>query len=754
MSEDGREDLVADFLLRREHESGLDIEAFLSTVDAARREGCRADIEAALKVEEVLGGLRSGLGIGGGAPARPEGPPSIPGFRIDSLVGEGGLGAVYAAWDETLQRRVALKVLKRGTEESVRARILHEARKAAQLQDPAIVTIHSVAEGDGAPAIVMEHVEGSTIDRVAPGLPPRQLARLLGEAARALAVAHSRGIVHRDLKPANLLVTPDLRPKILDFGLAISPLEGEGRGGVFEGTPLFASPEQARGEKVGTASDVFSFGSMMFALLAGQPPFGASSQGEVLERIAAAEPPFVRDLAPRVPEDLQAICLACLAGDPARRPTAADVAADLGRFIAGEPPRLRPALYGDTLRRRIAEHQEDVRRWEGQGMISGGEGDRLHRVYRRILADEDHWILDARRLSVPQTVLYTGAWMVVVSAFLLVWLGRQDLSPLARWLIPAAATLLLALLGVRAQLRREPLASGAFLAGAVLSVVPAGLSLLAELGFLANRPEGIEQILGPPFSNFQALAACLFGLGLSMAAWWRVRLTGFAWTSALLVVLSYVAWLLIWNWLARDPEIKALWLLPLVATEAAALACEKGRRFRWALPFHLTALAALVASLDAMAAAGPTIKMIGIDLGEKRTENLSFALNGVLFIALMLLTERAKSLDLRFGSRVLEILALVHLLAPLYASAQESRDGLDAAIYLASVLAVLLVAPWRGRQRFLLGGLAGIALGGHLLLDIELVPRTPFILGLGLAGLLASIAAFLHLARRGRAGAE
>jgi serine/threonine protein kinase len=717
----------------------------------AERQGEWSDlVKTALKVREALEGLRGGR-------EKAEEPPRIAGFRIEEELGRGGLGVVYAAWDEALERRVALKVLKRATARESRERILEEARKAARLQDPAFVTIHSVAGGE-CPAIVMEYLEGYPIDRASAALTFRQRAKLCQEVARALAVAHAGGLIHRDLKPENILVSPDLKPKILDFGLAISPRAGEEAGAAFEGTPLFASPEQVRGEKLTPASDVFSFGGVMFTVLAGRPPFLGESLDEIFGKILREDPPFPRSISSEVPEDLQAICLACLARDPRQRPDAGEVAADLGRHLAGEPARLRPALYRDVLGRKIGEHEVCLREWQVQGMISPSERDRLELVYRRILADEDQWILDTRKLSLPQTVLYTGTWMAIVSAIFLVWLARNDLSPLWRWALPAAGCLALLLVGVLAQRRKEYLASASFLTGAVLALVPAVLSVLGELGLLASRPPGVRQLLDPPYSNHQLLAASLAALGLSAAAWRRIRLTGFAWTTAALIAASYFGFLLTRGWLDLEIENQALALLPLVCLEGVALWCERKRRFRWALPFHLAAFVTLVVALFVMAMEGPTLRMLGLGglVTKEEEKYFSLALNGLLYLAIMIFTERARSLDLRLASRVLEILVPLHLLGGLYAAARSRKGdpgvGLDVALYLAAVFAILCLGPWRSRKRFLLAGLVGILLGSYLLIDLDLVRKAPFILALGAAGFAAALSTYLYLGGRGLPG--
>jgi hypothetical protein len=199
----------------------------------------------------------------------------------------------------------------------------------------------------------------------------------------------------------------------------------------------------------------------------------------------------------------------------------------------------------------------------------------------------------------------------------------------------------------------------------------------------------------------------------------------------------------------------ALWLLPLTGFSIVALGFEKRGRVRWALPFHLVALLVLVAALDVMASAGPTLAMLGVNeslapfFNRSRQEFLSLALNGILFLALMLVTENARSLDLRRGSRVLEVLAIVHLLGGLYRNAQAQRADagvlIDVSLYLAAVLMLLVLGPWRSRWRMLVGALSGLALGSYLLIDLNLVPKKPFILGLGAIGLITALVAYAYL---------
>jgi serine/threonine protein kinase len=731
------------------------VEAYIATLPEEIQREVRERIEAGLRVRQLRPQAEPS------PTGREEAPPNLPGFRIEHKLGEGSLGVVYAAHDEKLNRRVAVKVLRRRADEPVRRRVLDEARKAAALGDPAIVTIFSVLDETDPPAIVMEMVEGFPLDRFAAQLNFEQKTRLLREVARGLAVAHEHGLIHRDLKPDNVIVGPDLRPRILDFGLALSLEEAGRQGGGFEGTPLYASPEQVRGRPLTAASDVFSLGSLMFKVLTGRPPFAGETASQVLEAIATTAPPFLREVAVGVPEDLQAVCLACLAWDPADRPTASEIALELGRFLVGEPVRLKPKLYDDLLRRSISEYSGQARAWESQSIISRDERDALEVVHRRLLADEDHWIIDARRITPLQTILSGATWLAVVATVLTVWMLRNDLGPMWRWILPTYFTLTLLLAGHMARREREPVAAATFLAGAVLAIAPCMLALLAELHVFATFPANVKQLFPETFTNQQVLAASFAALAVSVFGLRRLKMTGFAWTTATLAAASYVSLLLCLNWLDKKPEIQALWCLPLAAMEPVALALERKGRVRWTLPFHLVALLALVVGLDVIALNGPTLKMLGVDgarwpyFDSQRLNAFSIVLNGLLFLGLMLFTERTASLDLRRASKLLEVLAIVHTLSALFVNAMGHRHDahvrVDVWLYLLAAGLFMVLAPFRSRWRLLVGGLAGCGLGSYLLVDLGIVDRKPFIIGLGFAGLLVALGTFAYVRRRSQA---
>jgi WD40 repeat protein len=270
--------------------------------------------------------------------------PAIPGYEIEGELGRGGMGVVYRARDLALRRTVALKLILAGGQAGAeeRRRFQVEAEAAAALQHPHIVQIHAVGEHDGRPYCALEFVDGGSLaQRLAQGsLPAAEAAALAETLARAVQAAHDRRIVHRDLKPANVLLAADGTPKITDFGLA-RRLDGEGHAtqtGVVMGTPSYMAPEQARGAAAGPAADVYALGAILYECLTGQPPFKAASAVETLDLVRRQEPVAPRWLNPRLPRDLETVCLKCLRKEPERRyASAAALAEDLRRWRAGEP---------------------------------------------------------------------------------------------------------------------------------------------------------------------------------------------------------------------------------------------------------------------------------------------------------------------------------------------------------------------------------------------------------------------------------
>jgi eukaryotic-like serine/threonine-protein kinase len=277
--------------------------------------------------------------------------PSIAGYEVEAVLGVGGMGVVFRAKQVRLNRRVAIKMTLAGAYAGAheRTRFQSEVEAVAALQHPNVVQIYEVGEAAGRPYFSMEYLEGGTLGQKLSGSPwlPRDAAVLVATLAGAVHAAHECGIIHRDLKPANILLALDGTPKIGDFGLARRLDGGAGitRSGIALGTPSYMAPEQA-GEGnavVGPAADVYALGSILYELLTGRPPFHADRTDVTLYHVLTRdpEPPAKRN--PKVPRDLETICLKCLEKKPSQRYlTAAALAEDLERFLRGEAITARP----------------------------------------------------------------------------------------------------------------------------------------------------------------------------------------------------------------------------------------------------------------------------------------------------------------------------------------------------------------------------------------------------------------------------
>jgi Tol biopolymer transport system component len=246
-------------------------------------------------------------------------------YTITGFVGRGGMGEVWKAHDEELDRAVALKFMNLGFAVN---QLTREARMASALNHPGIVTVYDVTVWEETPILVMELVTGTPLSGFCNGLMPvDQLVAVAAQASSALAAAHAEGIVHGDLKPDNIIWRADSFAKILDFGLARKVANAAA---ALAGTPLYMSPEQARGEAPGTASDVYSLGLVLFELATGQRPFGRQSLADIGAR--QARPPKASSVRHRVPQSLDHLIDRMLEPDLARRITMQEAAEQLRRF--------------------------------------------------------------------------------------------------------------------------------------------------------------------------------------------------------------------------------------------------------------------------------------------------------------------------------------------------------------------------------------------------------------------------------------
>ncbi len=291
-------------------------------------------------------------------------------YQVEQLLGRGRMGVVYKAFQQDLNRSVALKLLAEGGHASQKQKELFvkEAQAIAKLRHPNIVTVYEVGEWEGQPFFTMDFVDGKSMDKmiVKQRFPPMETARLAKAIAEAVEYAHSNGIIHRDLKPGNIILNNKGEPVITDFGLARHlDEETQSAGDDILGTPAYMSPEQARGRTAETdaRSDVYSLGAILYAMLTGDDPFTGSSLLEILHKVIHDKPTPPDKIDPQIDIAISAICMKALSKDPKKRhQSAGDLAADLARYLqvlaSAAVPEPTPAGRTGILSRLFARRTE------------------------------------------------------------------------------------------------------------------------------------------------------------------------------------------------------------------------------------------------------------------------------------------------------------------------------------------------------------------------------------------------------------
>ena len=295
-------------------------------------------------------------------------------YELLEEIGRGGMGMVFKARHQQLNRIVAIKMLLRGRFASAenKARFHQEAQSAAGLHHPGIVSVFEVGEQEDRMYFSMPLIDGETLaNRLERGrMPQRRAAKLVAEISNAVEYAHQQGVLHRDLKPSNVLIDHDGNPHITDFGLA-RPIKEKlslTRTGAVIGTPAFMSPEQAAGNssEIGPASDVYSLGTILYNAITGEPPFRSSSPVDLLLKVIEQDPSPPRLANPRIDRDLEMITLRCLQKPPELRyDSAGELAEDLACFLRGEPVQANSGRLSQMITRffRETHHAPILENW-------------------------------------------------------------------------------------------------------------------------------------------------------------------------------------------------------------------------------------------------------------------------------------------------------------------------------------------------------------------------------------------------------
>lgn len=402
----------------------------------ADAENAVVGIESSGHLRDVLDDLKQGVDVGKAATAssrdvlrflepsdEPDSIGRLDSYEIHEVVGAGGMGVVLRGWDPTLRRVVAIKVLAAHLANSAAAerRFVREAQAAAAVTHDHVVAIHAVEAGHEPPYLVMQYIEGKTLqerlDATGP-LDVKEILRIGQQTAQGLAAAHRQGIVHRDIKPANILLENGVeRVRITDFGLARAIDDASmTQSGVVAGTPLFMAPEQAQGQPVDHRSDLFSLGSVLYAMAAGRPPFRSSTMMGVIRRVCDDEARPIREINPDVPDWLCGIIDRLLSKNPVERFQSADEVAELlaGCLAHVQHPLSVPlppwaaAIVAEAQGESAADSAR--RSEEASGLIESRSFERSD-PDDALIAEENEVLENARHL-----VRWPAVWLFVIAA--------------------------------------------------------------------------------------------------------------------------------------------------------------------------------------------------------------------------------------------------------------------------------------------------------------------------------------------------
>ena len=680
---------LAAYVDRLSREETVDVEAFCKAVPGLEKE-LRPLLESLNEMDGPT--LPSELAWEG--EKGEELPERLSGHKILGEIGAGGMGRVLLGFDERLGRKVAIKILNRNYRdiESLRTRFMQEARALAHISHPNIVRIFSLGQAEETPHFVMELVEGASLVDAVQALTVRQKAELLQKVALAVDYLHEHRILHRDLKPTNILVGADLEPKILDFGLA-QQLENDGRRvtrpGEIMGTPDYFSPEHAvPGARFDPRSDVFSLGTIMYEVLTGRLPFHAETFAEQVRRIREEIPILPRRRNPSLAGELQDICLKALEKNPENRyASAREMADDLERFLAGEKVHAAPTTYTNLISAKVEKHLNELQGWHEDQIVSDQEYDALRKDYGRLIEREDAWILNARRLSLPQVSLYLGAWILIVGAALVFLFRFIDLSGLLAVAAVSGVAALMVYRGVRLWEAGQLRIGIAYLLSFCLLLPIAILVALGEYNIFARPAANLDwELLGRISKTFKQTtnAQIWWAVFLSLPAYgWLRRFTRSSVFSLVISVMA--AWLYIvtllrmglLEWLDTDPGKFYFRLLPVALVFfLAALAVERLHFPNDSRYFYPLAVLFTFAAFSGLASVHKPYQdwlRTWFPWTRGQVEYL-FIVNALIYLALQAICEHFSSAQMRAVAKVFRFAVPGHVLTSLLLLGLEATD--------------------------------------------------------------------------------
>jgi len=650
-------------------------------------------------------------------------------YRVVRKVGQGSAGQVFQAVDTVLERLVAVKFLLQKTAASESsAENWREARLMSQLNHPNIAQIYEVGELDSQRFIVMEWVDGLPISEAWKGLQTEQRLRMYLGILDAVGAAHRRGIVHRDLKPSNILVSSELKPKVLDFGIALeaSALESL-ETAVYRGTPAYSAPEQiTRPVKISAATDVFALGVLLYQLLTDVLPFSQTKPDELFEAIRSKYPELPTAIAEKIPISLQNICLKALEKEPDKRYLNAQALCDdINRYLRGERVWSTPSFLADKIQQEVFYHRQKLNVWRNNQLITEREHDKLDRIYERVVSPPDPSIIEVRELSLSQVCLYLGGWISVLGSLML-FFGTWTNVPDSWRPVPAIfVTAIMTVFGMRMWKKKESrLAVGFLITSNLLVPLTVLLALVQWHVFdpTTHYPWGneVDLTLGEDLTlgNIQLYLSSFLWLGFSVLFLKTTRSSIFVVSStvafiAFLTVCYVIAGLENWE----DHIIAGRYLYPGIGLFAAGVVLDRRKLTQYAIPLSITGLILIVGSLSFIANSDSTLfgwlwpySDHAYSGGSDRVE-VSFIINGLFYLGLASLCQRMGTALQRRLAQILNWLGPLHILGALRVLDPGESDGDIIYRVLLPIASIAFVFGSVARQMksFFFSGLVGIA---------------------------------------------